>query len=536
MAINLLQNVQNAMNQISRGDGQVSSSSVAETASRQAIAQLKSEIMNLLPGSTLQGELVSQDGKAVQLLLNNTLLLNTQIDTNANLNVGSKLTFQVSSNQDGQLTLRPLFANMANSETVYNALNAAGIEATETTVNMVNSLMEQGMPVNKDMLQTINRELSMYPQADVNDIVMLHKMDIPVNQSTVTQMHLYNNNNQYILNNIETSAAELTDVLLESATEGGYKAASLINDMSELLVPGENNGEQLQEETAVAQNPETVTAENVNAAKTDANVISAKAAGEDPVINNLQSEESAKSEATAKTVTDQDINKNNVFEKLQTLDKDTLAKPEIKAHIKNAISDLLKDNMLMDPKDIGKESYVKKYYEKLSDLTDKMNQIMNEAGKADSSFARSLTGVRQNVDFMNQVNELYNYVQLPLKMAGEHANGDLYVYAKKRKANAGPDDNLTALLHLSMDHLGNMDIFLSLKEGKLNTKFCLEKEENIDLIAAHIDELNARLRKKGYNVTTSVGKADSMDESVIDNIVHEEKNILLSTQSFDARA
>ena len=536
MAINLLQNVQNAMNQISRGDGQVSSSSVAETASRQAIAQLKSEIMNMLPGSTLQGELVSQDGKAVQLLLNNTLLLNTQIDSNANLNIGSKLTFQVSSNQDGQLTLRPLFANMANSETVYNALNAAGIEASETTVNMVNSLMEQGMPVNKDMLQTVNRELSMYPQADVNDIVMLHKMDIPVNSSTVTQMHLYNNNNQYMLGNIETTASELTDLLMESVLEGTDKGTGLIGEMSTLLPPAEGNTETIQEAAANVQNPELVASEADAVIKNDASVTKSGNGEADPTAASLPAAEGEKAEGSAKTAAIPDINKNNVFEKLQTLDKDSLSRPETKALIRNAIADLFKDNMLMDPKDIGKENYVKKYYEKLDDLTDKMNQIMNEAGRTDSSFARSVTAIRQNVNFMNQVNELYNYVQLPLKMAGEHANGDLYVYAKKRKAKAGPEDNLTALLHLSMDHLGNMDIFLSLKEGRLNTKFCLEKEENIDLIAAHIDELNARLQKKGYNVTTTVGKADSNDESVIDNIVHEEKNILLSTQSFDARA
>ena len=148
--------------------------------------------------------------------------------------------------------------------------------------------------------------------------------------------------------------------------------------------------------------------------------------------------------------------------------------------------------------------------------------------------------VKENTNFMNQVNELYNYVQLPLKMNDSQANGDLYVYARKKgRGMGGEDGKLTALLRLSMEHLGNMDIFLTLQDGQnLSTKFTLEKEEMIDFIEAHIDELNNRLIKKGYNIgTTTVGKSDSGSESVIDNIVKGDGgNILLSTQSFDARA
>ena len=53
-----------------------------------------------------------------------------------------------------------------------------------------------------------------------------------------------------------------------------------------------------------------------------------------------------------------------------------------------------------------------------------------------------------------------------------------------------------------------------------------------------IDELNNRLIKKGYNIgTTHVGKKEDSSDNVIDNIVRGDgSNILLSTQSFDARA
>ena len=96
------------------------------------------------------------------------------------------------------------------------------------------------------------------------------------------------------------------------------------------------------------------------------------------------------------------------------------------------------------------------------------------------------------------------------------------------------------MLHLSMEKLGNVDIFLTLRLGNnLSTKFTLEKEEMIDFIEQNIDILNERLMKKGYSVSgTQVEKSEDSvkEESVIDRITGDENRIILSTQSFDARA
>ena len=91
-----------------------------------------------------------------------------------------------------------------------------------------------------------------------------------------------------------------------------------------------------------------------------------------------------------------------------------------------------------------------------------------------------------------------------------------------------------------MEKLGNVDIFLTLRLGNnLSTKFTLEKEEMIDFIEQNIDILNERLMKKGYSVLgTQVEKSEDSvkEESVIDRITGDENRIILSTQSFDARA
>lgn len=568
MAINLLNNPIGNIGQ----NGQIQSGQTAGGPSalmRQAAAAILKEASGLSVGDTIQGQLVSKDGNSIELLLGDNARLTTMLEQDMNLSLGQLLSFEVKSNQGGQLTLRPLFANMSNSTTIMSALDAAGIAANDTTIEMVDTLMQNGMPVNKEMLHTINRELSMYPDADVNDIVMLHKMDIPVNEANVRQMHLYNNNNQWMMENVADSAAELTDVIAEALSEGGESAQNILAGLKELLPPGEEmqtaeaaaqgeeavqaaassqgdaaaaaaqNGNGVENMTQVSVSAEAFAADAAQVVDDAGNVLSAGVTGEAKEAADIpEKAQTLKPEADRSAAEGPQINKFNVFDKLSELDRTELSKPEIKAQIRDAVNELLKDNFLMSPKDIKEEKFVQKYYERTMNLAEGLEKLMADNGKAGTDFAKSMTGMRENTTFMNHINDMYNYVQLPLKMNESQANGDLYVYARKKGRNAGGEDGkLTALLHLSMEHLGNMDVFLTLSEGqKLNTKFTLEKEEMIDFIASHIDELNARLQKKGYNVATAVVHKDEPDKSVIENITGDKNNILLSTQSFDARA
>ena len=197
---------------------------------------------------------------------------------------------------------------------------------------------------------------------------------------------------------------------------------------------------------------------------------------------------------------------------------------------------LLKEQFLMKPENMQSAEYVKAFYERLNEQVEKLEQLIKSTGKENSALGKEVSTVKNNIQFMNQINEMYHYVQLPLKMNENGANGDLYVY-KRKHAKTGDDGKLTALLHLSMPTLGNMDVFLSLEEQKLSTRFCMEKEEMIDFIEQHIDQLNERLVKRGYQVTTAVTAISKEEEkTVIDEIMTTESAIpVMTSQSFDAR-
>jgi flagellar hook-length control protein FliK len=524
MAINLLGNFNINNNSFNTSAGESVDGKIAQQLQQINNNQLLSQIRSLLPGQTLEGQLVEQDGKAVQLLLNNNLLLNTTLDSGANLTTGQNISFEVKSNKDGQLVLRPLHMNVSNEATAIKALESASVKVSDETIKMVDSLMKEGMPINKETLQSMNRDINLFPQANIDDIVMLHKLNLPVNESNIEQMHLYNNNNQWMLQNVNNMSNDIVSLLEESSNQP--------DALKELVQELEN----------VFGNDEKSSEEAVNTEKSLNNSLIQQNASDGKVI--IREEEiidkevqSSDKNAISKSG-DTEISAKNVFDILKQATPEKLKNPEYAAKVKDALTDVISTKLLMEPEKVADKEYVKNYYDKVRDVTQQLEQLLAQNGKADTAFAKDVTQIKSNVDFMNQINELYNYVQLPLKMAGGQANGDLYVYAKKRSSHGDDSDEpLTALLHLSMEALGNMDIFLKLQNEKLSTKFCLEREELIDFVESHIDELNERLIEKGYNIDTSVGKLEDKERTVIDNIKNESPQVtILSTQTFDARA
>lgn len=207
-----------------------------------------------------------------------------------------------------------------------------------------------------------------------------------------------------------------------------------------------------------------------------------------------------------------------------------------------AFQKALTSKWLLAPQDAAGKEQVQELYEQVLRQTIQMQKILESAGKQDSAAMKSLRNVERNVEFLNELNQHFAYVQLPLKMSEQNAHGDLYVYTNK-KGFAGRDGAVTAFLHLGMDHLGEMDIYVALQQNKVNTKFYLEDDSVIDFLEGHMEELDARLAGKGYSMKSELLHKDHEDGgSVFDQMLADSKSagaapmVMLSRQSFDARA
>ncbi len=196
----------------------------------------------------------------------------------------------------------------------------------------------------------------------------------------------------------------------------------------------------------------------------------------------------------------------------------------------------LTDAWKLTAEQTSSKAEVKELYRRMEEQTRQIMDTLQASAKADSPLAGAVTRLQNNLDFMNQLNQMFPYVQLPLSLSGSEAHGELYVYTNKKNL-AKENGTVSALLHLDMEHLGTVDVMVRMNsEQHVNTNFMVASEEVLDLIEAHLDELTARLNKRGYHMETSCSLQEE-DGSVMDKMIEQDRPIsVISTTAFDARA
>lgn len=205
---------------------------------------------------------------------------------------------------------------------------------------------------------------------------------------------------------------------------------------------------------------------------------------------------------------------------------------EFAAILKNRVE----KQWLLEPEQLKEASKVSDLYERLDHQMKQMENVMKAAGVTQNSFVQTAADIRSNIEFMNQINQVYTYVQLPLKLSGQNASGDLYVYTNKKNLN-DPEAELTAFLHLDLENLGSTDVSIRMKDKNVKTNFYIADDASYDLIEKHLPVLEKRLAQKGYRCSITMSKEEKKVEFVEDFLQRDMPQAgTLHRYSFDVRA
>lgn len=84
-------------------------------------------LQKLRPGDTFQGEIMSVNGQDVQLQLANGMYMAARLEGDVQLALGQLLNFQVQSNQNSKIILKPVYMNFLQQRVGEAALKTANI-------------------------------------------------------------------------------------------------------------------------------------------------------------------------------------------------------------------------------------------------------------------------------------------------------------------------------------------------------------------------------------------------------------------------
>lgn len=476
--------------------------------------QVNRQIRALVPGQTLRGEVVSREGNNAQIRLLQDVLVDAKVDADIRLELGQNITFQVKNN--GQtLNLSPLFTNMATEGTVLKALDMASLPVNENTVAMTKQLMDAGLPIDKNTLQQIWHESNAFPDAEILDLVNLHRLELPVTEENITQMASYRNLTHQLTAGIAETGESLTN-MLQGLVESGdiEQAATIYSEVLELLAFEDAAGETVtgQQQTG-GPLPEsgvdvTVTPEEAEQMQVQPSATAPEAVpGQKTIIeeptetapgNGQTIKENPGAEKTQEAPQLQNLQK-LLKQGLETKDIPLLRSILHNSKVAELPAKLLADRWSIKPEDVESPEKVEELYQKLGKQLKGLSNLLEENGQRGSSAYQNVTNLSQNVDFLQQINQTYAYIQLPLHLRqGEHKTGELFVYTNKKNL-ARKDGQVSALLHLDMEHLGPLDVYVALKDTKVSTKFYVQNDAILDYLEANMDVLTERLQKRGYD-------------------------------------
>lgn len=540
-------------------------------------------------GQMFRGQILDITNNMVSISMEGKGVLNARMLDSVSLNIGDNILFQIQENNGSSVLIKPQpeSAGVMKDNAIFKVLDANGLMPTDKNYQIAEALMNRGMPVDKGHMQQLIQQSYKFPDASIDTLASLSKLGLEINEANISQYQDYMNNSHQLSADLGRLAADIADFSMSAFYELGQSGN--VSDMLELnrailgiiSDSGDFSPETLQ---SVKVNPE--------AALIPEEIFQAgDLAAEDGELlnsvqnNSVQKESVEHSGVNAGTLGNElqmlaehtGMNReaiNSIFDKLNKMgfDKEVLAKvaKESDSPVKlmnnldtiisnnaekipdEAIKDFFaskewnallnegtKKKFSLNPEEMKNPKEIDDLYNKIYDRTNKLMDTLSQSGAGNSNnLNQSAKGVQERIDFMQNLNNMYVYAQIPVKTQSSEMNSDLFVYMNK-KAMKDAKEEVSALLHLDMEHLGATDVHVSLHGSTVHTRFYVDDEISARIIDEHMTMLERAINENGLSLTNEViarePSLNTKPNMVVDEMLGSELEQSVKRYSFDVR-
>ena len=611
------------------------SSGTEELKAASGMQKVVSTMEELSSGSVFEGTVSSVKNGKVTLALSDGQTITARLSGKVPLSQGTPMFFQVKSNDGATIEIKPYTgAGSGGNPILTNALTEGTVPVTERNLAMVDAMMKEQMPIDKQSLLNMARIANMNPGVNITTVVSMTKLGIPVSPEMAAQFENYMTDEHAILQEMDQAMNELADlagssdltpnqavqmnhkilsILLPEQTatgapvntegqietggqttaEGQIVTGGQITAEGQILTGGQTTAEgqttsegQILTDGRLGAEEQTVNGEQTTTAgqaiqegtggQALGDVLSEQQFSslgrllqnipslvestklfpeameqdifidtleDESVAQNLMTEDAAWKAADGKTALDKNLTVSDFLRTVSQLlsENNGMASQSIQKLFgsdayKSLLRNVMEQQWLIQPEALKQEKKISQLYEKLEQQMRQVEDALKEAGVTKTRFPETAAEVRGNIEFMNQLNQAYTYVQVPLKMSGQNANGELYVYTNKKNLR-DPDAELSAFLHLDLEHLGSTDVSVKMQHRNVKTNFYMADDASYDLVEKYLPILEQKLKDKGYQCTITMTKEEKK-VSFGDDFLRKDmpQTGTLHRYSFDVRA
>ena len=506
--------------------------------STKALGEVNQIAKNLLlaelsEGDMLEGEVIDLRSNEVTIQLSDQSTLKATIEQDVDLFIGQKALFEVVKNSESGMCLKIAQGQdqMNQDHLIEKVLFQAQLPASHRNKEVVSALLDANLSVDKQSIMKFLKICYQYPNASIKSLAFLKKHEIPITSTNIEQLENYHNSEHRIVSQLEHLANDLGEMLSEEVTqEVSLKLLQLAIDPETTKTEVEEQAKEISSEATPSKPVGEILSEE--SLKNLAKELSKHGVSDDFVQRVEDGSASTK-----------DILK-YVYEMMEQTTKEGKSQNKIqKLFLSEEIKTIYKEEILLRetilPKQIQKPNTIKKYYERLEQRLDDIQHLLRKSDPSElnQKLTNQTEHIKNNLEFMKVINEIYPYLQLPLHLRKQNVHSELYVF-KKHKGSKIDMEDVSVLLHLDMERLGGLDIQVKLKRKTIQAKFMVETQEVKDLFEDTKAELAELLEEAGYQVQSEVMIAQEK-KSVFDQMVEQEQSsegMLMKRYTFDIRA
>lgn len=515
-------------------------------------------------GDTLKGEIVDANQNKVSIRLSDGQTLTARLATANTFSIGDTVAFTIKESQGDQLLLSPLMDEGAQAnDQLLSILSEAGLPKSEENSEMVRQLMDQKMPVDQASLKEMVRLMTKYPETPVRQLVFLTKNQLPVNEGTIQQLTMLENKEQPLMQSMATMVDDLTSVLSMKTASMTSEALPLINDQEQVVLAsitedGRVIGFQKEINQLMAVTSDQIKSPVESHEGKTTQPIANEGQAQVPISDMvLGSDTDRLGTALVKlmevnlagtSLTNHQtevLNQLPEFEQMTLQDLGKLGAEGFISHeqLRDVLQDikqastyqaLAKGLLLSEIKTI-EAGEVTNYFNKVQE---KVEQFIHHSSESieNTDVAKDAADVKASVEFLNNLQQEYNFMHLPMFLNDQLLNSELYIM-NNQKTSKDAKQSITALVRLDLKNLGHTDIYVKKSEKNVDIQFYMTDKQQMDLVREQVFQLHKLLTTKGFKVlSATVQSLDKEFDLVDDFLASDEEKKDHHRYTFDMKA
>lgn len=530
-------------------------------------------------GTVLKGQIVDASQNKVSIRLENGATMEARLTGANTFSIGEEISFVVKESGVEQVLITPLMDSGAQSTKQLMAiLSEAGLPQTEENVEMLKEMINKDLPIDQETLKQMSKLIAKHADTPIKSLVFLTKHTIPVNGTTLQQLQMLETNEQPLMRSMASLVDDLSRTLQQSnpsmeqvvdtntdpSTQVKQEALmSLITEDQEAMTVIKQLDDQINvlaklteasNQTAL-QEPQ---AESVPEATIKPAITLLPELKHTPIAQMVLTNDAQRLIGKVETSLHAVIDQGHLSEDQQAVIKDLppsgdltlqnlvqLAEVELISHehLRSFMTELkdastyqaLAKGLLMSDLQVVENGEVTAWFEQVQDKVEEILSVSNEA-VVSNEVAKGAMEVKATVEFINNLQQEYQFMQLPMFLNDQLLTSEFYVM-NQQKATKDQQESITALVRLDLLNLGHTDIYVKKVDKNIDVQFYMTDESQISVMQKNVFQLHKLLRDKGFNtLSATVQPLEQAFDIVNDFLDKEDESPSKKRVSFDMRA